>query len=101
MGTRLHSLPQQAASCRIGTAGSGALPRARREDCGGTAAGTGAGRSALTLLHGGVLGIDLGELPQPRPPRLLDQLHQTAWPDSDGRSLASNTLILSLYVDND
>ena len=31
-------------------------------------------RSALTLLYGGVLGIDLGELPQPRPPRLLDQL---------------------------
>ncbi len=31
-------------------------------------------RSALTLLYGGVLGNDLGELPQPRPPRLLDQL---------------------------
>ncbi len=31
-------------------------------------------RSALTLLYSGVLGIDLGELPQPRPPRLLDQL---------------------------
>src|SRR5258708_4156419 len=31
-------------------------------------------RSALTLLYGGVLGIDLGELPQPRPPRVLDQL---------------------------
>ncbi len=31
-------------------------------------------RSALTLLCGSVLGIDLGELPQPRPPRLLDQL---------------------------
>ena len=31
-------------------------------------------RSALSLLYGGVLGIDLGELPQPRPPRLLDQL---------------------------
>jgi integron integrase len=31
-------------------------------------------RAALTLLYGGVLGIDLGELPQPRPPRVLDQL---------------------------
>jgi len=31
-------------------------------------------RAALTFLYGGVLGIDLGELPQPRPPRLLDQL---------------------------
>ena len=31
-------------------------------------------RSALTLLYGGVLGMNLGELPQPRPPRLLDQL---------------------------
>jgi hypothetical protein len=31
-------------------------------------------RSALTLLYGCVLGINLGELPQPRPPRLLDQL---------------------------
>ena len=31
-------------------------------------------RSALTLLYGVVLGIDLGELPQPRPPRVLDQL---------------------------
>jgi integron integrase len=31
-------------------------------------------RSALSLLYCAVLGIDLGELPQPRPPRLLDQL---------------------------
>ncbi len=31
-------------------------------------------RAALALLYGGVLGIGLGELPQPRPPRLLDQL---------------------------
>ena len=31
-------------------------------------------RSALTLLYGSILGIDLGELPQPRPPLLLDQL---------------------------
>ena len=31
-------------------------------------------RAALTLLYGGVLGNDLGELPQPRPPRVLDQL---------------------------
>jgi hypothetical protein len=31
-------------------------------------------RAALTLLYGSVLGIQLGELPQPRPPRLLDQL---------------------------
>jgi hypothetical protein len=28
----------------------------------------------LELLYGSVLGIQLGELPQPRPPRLLDQL---------------------------
>jgi integron integrase len=33
-------------------------------------------RSALELLYGGVLGINLGELPRPRPPRLLDQLSQ-------------------------
>jgi hypothetical protein len=33
-------------------------------------------RSALMLLYGDVLGMDLGELPQPRPPRLLDQLRQ-------------------------
>ena len=31
-------------------------------------------RAALSLLYGGVLGRDLGELPQPRPPRVLDQL---------------------------
>lgn len=31
-------------------------------------------RAAIALLYGGVLGKDLGELPQPRPPRLLDQL---------------------------
>lgn len=31
---------------------------------------------ALTLLYRTVLGIDLGELPQPRPPRLLDQVAQ-------------------------
>jgi len=31
-------------------------------------------RSALMLLYGGLLGINLGELPQPRPPRMLDQL---------------------------
>ena len=28
-------------------------------------------RSAIELLYGTVLGIDLGELPRPRPPRLL------------------------------
>jgi integron integrase len=33
-------------------------------------------RSALELLYGTVLGMDLGELPRPRPPRLLDQLSQ-------------------------
>lgn len=31
-------------------------------------------RSALALLYADILGRDLGELPQPRPPRLLDQL---------------------------
>ena len=31
-------------------------------------------RAALTLLYDEVLGIHLGELPQLRPPRLLDQL---------------------------
>jgi len=31
-------------------------------------------RSALTLLYATVLGRDLGELPQPRPPRVFDQL---------------------------
>jgi hypothetical protein len=31
-------------------------------------------RAALALLCGTVLGRDLGELPQPRPPCLLDQL---------------------------
>jgi len=33
-------------------------------------------RSALDLLYRGLLGIDLGELPLPRPPRVLDQLRQ-------------------------
>lgn len=33
-------------------------------------------RFALELLYGTILGIDLGELPQPRPPRLLDQMSQ-------------------------
>jgi len=33
-------------------------------------------RSALELLYGTVLGIDLGDLPRPRPPRLLDQMSQ-------------------------
>ena len=31
-------------------------------------------RSALTLLYAAVLGNDLGELPHPRPTKLLDQL---------------------------
>ena len=35
-----------------------------------------AARSALELLYGAVLEIDLGELPRPRPPRLLDQMSQ-------------------------
>jgi hypothetical protein len=33
-------------------------------------------RSALELLYGQVLKIDLGELPLPRPPKLLDQVSQ-------------------------
>jgi integron integrase len=33
-------------------------------------------RSALELLYSTVLGIDLGELPRPQPPRLLDQMAQ-------------------------
>src|SRR5262249_21165364 len=33
-------------------------------------------RSALELLYGPVLGMDLGELPRPQPPRLLDQMSQ-------------------------
>jgi hypothetical protein len=33
-------------------------------------------RSALDLLYRGVLEVDLGELPLPRPPRLLDQMRQ-------------------------
>src|SRR5215831_5766017 len=33
-------------------------------------------RSALELLYGTVLAMDLGELPRPRPPRLLDQISQ-------------------------
>ncbi|MDW8265309.1 MAG: phage integrase N-terminal SAM-like domain-containing protein [Gemmataceae bacterium] len=33
-------------------------------------------RSALELLYGTVLGIDLVELPRPRPPRLLYQMSQ-------------------------
>jgi AcrR family transcriptional regulator len=33
-------------------------------------------RSALELLYGPVLGIDLGELPRPQPPRLLDPMSQ-------------------------
>src|SRR5262245_56545868 len=35
-----------------------------------------AGREALRFLYCEVLHHDLGELPLPRPPRLLDQLHQ-------------------------
>ncbi len=31
-------------------------------------------RAALTLLYAGILGNDLGELPQPLPPRVPDQL---------------------------
>jgi integron integrase len=33
-------------------------------------------RAALELLYGPVLGMDLGELPRPLPPRLLDQMSQ-------------------------
>jgi integron integrase len=33
-------------------------------------------RAALELLYGNVLAMDVGELPRPRPPRLLDQLTQ-------------------------
>jgi hypothetical protein len=33
-------------------------------------------RSALELLYDTVLGIDLGELPRPQPPRLMDQMSQ-------------------------
>jgi hypothetical protein len=32
--------------------------------------------SALELLYGSVLGMPLGDLPRPRPPRLLDQMSQ-------------------------
>jgi integron integrase len=35
-----------------------------------------ASRDALAFLYGEVLHLDLGELPWPRPPRLLDQVHQ-------------------------
>jgi integron integrase len=35
-----------------------------------------AGRDALDFLYREVLHLDLGELPLPRPPRLLDQVHQ-------------------------
>ena len=35
-----------------------------------------AARQALDFLYREVLGIDLGELPHPRPPRLLDQVRQ-------------------------
>jgi hypothetical protein len=35
-----------------------------------------AARAALELLYTHVLGIDLGELPRPQPPRLLDQMSQ-------------------------
>jgi Phage integrase, N-terminal SAM-like domain len=35
-----------------------------------------AGRDALDFLYGEVLHLDLGELPWPRPPRLLDQVRQ-------------------------
>lgn len=35
-----------------------------------------AARSALELLYGVVLGIDVGELSRPQPPRLLDQMRQ-------------------------
>ncbi len=35
-----------------------------------------AARGALELLYEHVLGIDLGELPRPQPPRLLDQMSQ-------------------------
>src|ERR1700738_1713581 len=35
-----------------------------------------AARAALELLYKHVLGIDLGELPRPHPPRLLDQMSQ-------------------------
>jgi integron integrase len=35
-----------------------------------------AGRDALDFLYREVLHLDLGELPWPRPPRLLDQVHQ-------------------------
>ena len=31
-------------------------------------------RSALMLLYAGVLGVNVGERPQPRPPRIWDQL---------------------------
>jgi integron integrase len=37
-----------------------------------------AARSALELLYRDVLGIDLGELPWPKPPKLLDQVRQLA-----------------------
>jgi len=35
-----------------------------------------ASRDALDFLYREVLHLDLGELPLPRPPRLLDQVHQ-------------------------
>jgi hypothetical protein len=35
-----------------------------------------ASRAALDFLYREVLHLDLGELPQPRPPRLLDQVRQ-------------------------
>ena len=35
-----------------------------------------AARSALELLYGPVLAMDVGEMPRPQPPRLLDQMSQ-------------------------
>ena len=37
-------------------------------------------RTALTVLYQNLLGRDLGPLPQPRPPRLLDQVRQVVLP---------------------
>src|SRR6516225_8106676 len=35
-----------------------------------------AARTAMEFLYQGVLGLDVGEIPRPRPPRLLDQVRQ-------------------------
>ncbi len=72
----LHPVPRQAPPPRGGSAGSESIPGVRLPTEKDPLPAIAASRDALDFLYSDFLHLDLGELPWPRPPRLLDQVRQ-------------------------